>query len=110
MAELKELARVLAGIGDPGLIEGFLRNMLTRREIEEISRRWALVKLLNAGMSQRAVARKLDMSLCKITRGSKELKKRNSCLKRVLDEHLRGLDGPAHPTAGKTPSAKGAET
>jgi TrpR family trp operon transcriptional repressor len=46
------------------------------------------VKLLARGESQRAIARRLGMSLCKITRGSRELKKRNSAFRRVLSEYL----------------------
>ncbi len=83
--EIKELARIFADIEDPELIEQFLVCMLTPREIKEIARRWSLVKMLDRGESQREIARKLEMSLCKITRGSRELKKRGSAFKKVLD-------------------------
>ena len=54
MYKIKEIARVLAVTDDPQLIEGFLKSILTKSEIDEISSRWELVKLLNDGMSQRA--------------------------------------------------------
>jgi len=86
---LHEIADSLAAIGDAALIRRFLESLLTPREREEIAGRWELVKLLERGESQRHVAKRLGMSLCKITRGSRELKKRDSAFKAVLDEHVR---------------------
>jgi len=88
MDAIKELAAVLATIEDDVLIENFLVSILTENEIKEIHSRWDLVKLLNQGVSQRTVARKLGLSLCKITRGSKELKKKNSAFRKVINEYL----------------------
>jgi TrpR family trp operon transcriptional repressor len=88
---LNEIAEALGAIGDAGLIRRFLESLLTPREREEIAGRWELVKLLERGESQRHVAKRLGMSLCKITRGSRELKKRDSAFKAVLDEHARRL-------------------
>ena len=88
MIGIREISEVLAEISDSSLIEGFLVSILTKREVEEVDGRWELVKLLDRGMSQRQVARTLGMSLCKITRGSKELKKDHSALKRVIEEVL----------------------
>ena len=85
---LREIAAVLSRVRDPELIAAFLRSILTRRELAEVDGRWELVKLLARGESQRAIARRLGMSLCKITRGSRELKKRNSAFRRVLSEYL----------------------
>ena len=85
MNKLKELSLSLARIDDPHLIERFLKSILTPNEIEEISTRWALVQLLDQGMSQRNISKKLGLSLCKITRGSKELKKSNSAFKEVIE-------------------------
>ena len=89
MGKLKELSISLALINDPLLIERFLKSILTPNEIEEISARWALVQLLDKGMSQRRISKKLGLSLCKITRGSKELKKNNSAFKEVIEIHNR---------------------
>jgi TrpR family transcriptional regulator, trp operon repressor len=89
MNKLKEISRVLAATDDEVLIESFLQSILTRYEIDEISSRWELVKLLNSGMSQRKIADRLGLSLCKITRGSRELKKSHSPFK-VMIERYRG--------------------
>jgi TrpR family trp operon transcriptional repressor len=81
---LGELSRVLAETGDRELIESFLRCLLTPAETADIAARWALVKSLREGLSQREIAKLLGLSLCKITRGSRELKKPNSAFQRML--------------------------
>jgi TrpR family trp operon transcriptional repressor len=88
VATIRDVARILARLEDEALVEDFLVSILTPREISEVARRWELVRLLDQGMSQRSVARRLGMSLCKITRGSRELKKRNSAFRRVLRQYV----------------------
>jgi len=85
---LDQIAGILARIEDRKLIRDFLICILTKYEIKEIAGRWELVKLLYDGISQRRIAEQLGMSLCKITRGSKELKKRDSAFKTVLDSYV----------------------
>lgn len=63
----------------------FLRAILTPRELEKIALRLRLVQLLNEGWSQRHVAEALGVSLCKITRGSRELKYGPEGFRRVLN-------------------------
>ena len=75
---LEELSMALANSGDAGLIREFLQSLLTPNEVQEISTRWALVRLIDEGMSQRNIAKTLGLSLCKITRGSKEIQRENS--------------------------------
>lgn len=75
---LTELARALAQADNPELIKGFLESLLTENEVNDISSRWTLVRLIDRGMSQRTISRELGLSLCKITRGSRELKKADS--------------------------------
>ena len=79
-----ELARLLAKIQDPELIDSFLRCLLTPAETADIAARWALVKALEKKVPQREIARDLGLSLCKITRGSRELKKPGSGFSRIL--------------------------
>jgi len=85
MNRFKEIAAVLAGTDDEKLIEKFFMSFLTPREFQELSQRWELVKLLDEGMTQRGIAKKLGISLCKITRGSRELKKSPSPFKIMID-------------------------
>jgi TrpR family trp operon transcriptional repressor len=83
--ELGEISRALGSVQDPELIKDFLFCLLTPYEIEEVASRWALVKMMDRGASQRNIAAELGLSLCKITRGSRELKKKNSAFKRFID-------------------------
>ncbi|GAB6391296.1 MAG: Trp operon repressor [Treponematales bacterium] len=82
---LAELSGALAAAGDSALIADFLRSLLTPSETAGIAARWALVKALEQNTPQREIARTLGVSLCKITRGSKELKKPGSAFRKFLD-------------------------
>jgi TrpR family transcriptional regulator, trp operon repressor len=73
-AALRELAGVLADMRDRQEVYETLYALLTPPERDKIASRWRLVCLLEKGMTQRAIAAELGISLCKITRGSHELK------------------------------------
>lgn len=79
-------------IRDEKLMQGFFSSLLTPSEIKAISSRWELVKMLDQGYSQREIARKMHLSLCKITRGSRELARKNSPFKKCLELYY-GLKG-----------------
>jgi TrpR family trp operon transcriptional repressor len=81
---LSELAATLAETADSGLIKDFLRCLLTPAETADIAARWALVKALDQKIPQREIAKRLGLSLCKITRGSRELKKPDSAFQKML--------------------------
>ncbi len=86
----RELSEAIATADDPDLIEEFLSCLLTPAELREVSTRWALVREIDAGTTQREIARKMGLSLCKITRGSKELKKDHSPFKKMIDLYRAG--------------------
>jgi len=81
---LKELSVILAGMDDASLLEKLLEEMLTPSEIDALVLRWELLKMLNDGIPQREISKALGVSLCKITRGSRELKKEDSVIKEIL--------------------------
>ena len=81
---VREMSYALSKTDDADLIEDFLSSLLTEYELDEVGKRWALVKLIDEGMSQRNISKELGLSLCKITRGSKELKKPNSSFKKMI--------------------------
>jgi TrpR family trp operon transcriptional repressor len=89
MSALTELSRLLASTDDPSLVEAVLSALLTPAEAQDLSARWELVKRLDQGETQRRIAKELGLSLCKITRGSRELKKPNSAFKALLQLHQR---------------------
>ena len=82
--EPKDLADIILKIKDRKLAKNFLIDILTPFEREEIESRWALVKMLAKGIPQREIAKKLGISLCKITRGSRELKYGKGSFKKLL--------------------------
>ena len=86
MENIKEIAGLLAETNQKKLILEFLESLLTPAELEAISSRWEIVKRLDQGISQRKIAKELHLSLCKITRGSKELKKENSPMKKMINK------------------------
>jgi len=89
---LEELARVLAALGDPREVHDTLHALLTPREREKLALRWQLVRLLDRGMPQRAIAQALGVSLCKITRGSRELKQGPAAFRKAI--RLAARTGP----------------
>jgi len=82
---IAEMAKALEG-SDAALIEQFFYQLFTAAEADEMAKRWALVKELAHGTPQRKIASQLGLSLCKITRGSKELKKPGSAFRQLLDK------------------------
>ncbi|MBN2038548.1 MAG: transcriptional regulator [Spirochaetes bacterium] len=91
MNKIKEIVGVIAKTKDEKIIENFLISLFTKKELERISSRWELVKLLNRGMPQRKISEKLGLSLCKITRGSKELKMKGSPFKHMIEIYEKSL-------------------
>lgn len=93
-AALRELAGVLNRMDTAAEVYEVLYALLTAREREKIALRWKLVELLENGMPQRAIAAALGVSLCKITRGSRELKYGpaafRKAIRRALDQQRRG--------------------
>lgn len=87
MDKINEIALVLAKTDDEVVVAEFLKSILTPKELEEVSSRWELVKMLMEGMSQRGISEKLGLSLCKITRGSKELKKDPSYFRQMIEKY-----------------------
>lgn len=81
---IKELSRVLVQIKDDATAEAFLRNILTPGELEEISKRLQIVKLLLKDVPQREVAKKLGVSMGTVSRGSRELKYGENGFRKLL--------------------------
>ena len=82
---LSEMAAALAKTSDALLIKNFLLRILTPTETVNIASRWALVKALEQKIPQREIAKNLGISLCKITRGSRELKSPDQAFQKMLD-------------------------
>jgi TrpR family trp operon transcriptional repressor len=108
---LDEIALVLSQISDRALIADFFTDILTPAERADIAARWALIKALNKKTPQRAIAKELGVSLCKITRGSRELQKPASAFSRMLDR-LDALNRTAggYPIRPESPAPSGKDS
>ena len=84
MTTLHDIATTLDQLESPAQIEAFLKEILTPNEVAEVIKRWDIFTLLSQGVPQREIAHQLHASLCKITRGSKELKKKHSIVRDIL--------------------------
>ena len=88
VAGFKEMCRALANVNDDSLLYDFFECILTPSECKTVAERWLLVKEIAKGTPQREIAKMLGISLCKITRGSREFKKEDSAFKRIFDSVL----------------------
>ena len=86
MKNLKEISKLIKNLASENEIYDFLLEILTQSEVETLSKRWQILKLLNEGKTQRDIAQNLKVSLCKVTRGAKILKSENS----VIYKNLKG--------------------
>lgn len=82
--QYEELVDIITNCSDRQFIAEFFECLFTPGERKDFAERWLLVKELKSGMTQRDIAKKYNMSLCKITRGSKELQKENSAFLKAL--------------------------
>ena len=71
---LKEISKLVKSIYTEAEIEAFFKELLTESEIETLSKRWRILEMLNQGFTQREIAKELQVSLCKVTRGAKIMK------------------------------------
>ena len=82
---IRELCGILKKAETEDFIYDFFKCPFTPPELKDFANRWLLVKELDKGTTQREIARKFGMSLCKITRGSRELAKEGSAFRKILD-------------------------
>lgn len=94
-------AEVFSRIESPEEMRRFFDEILTASEVRALALRWLLLQRLNVGIPQRKIAQELRISLCKITRGSKILKDRNSVTVRLLREASQACDSETDKKAEK---------
>lgn len=82
--EINDLACFMANLKNKREITDFIVEILTQAELETLSKRWRILNMLVEGETQRDIAQKLQVSLCKVTRGSKILKNKNSIVAKYL--------------------------
>ena len=84
MKDIKNLSKLVKKINTTAEIEAFLKELLTESELETLSKRWRILEMLKEGRTQREIAKDLQVSLCKVTRGAKIMKNKNSILAKYL--------------------------
>ena len=87
----KEVCALIANTTDKDFLLDFFNCLFTASERKNIAERWLLVKGIESGLPQREIAKKYNMSLCKITRGSKELKRKDSAFLKMLEIARKGV-------------------
>ena len=86
---MREVAEAFASLKTADDVRRFLGELCTPSECRDIALRWHLMKQLLDGVPQRAIAKDLGLSLCKITRGSKYMKDEASLFRRLVLRCLR---------------------
>ena len=80
----EEIIDIFSEINDKRVMKQLFEEIFTEKERKDVSLRWQLLKELHEGRPQRKIAVDHKISLCKITRGSKILKNKDSTIKKIL--------------------------
>ncbi|OGJ77812.1 hypothetical protein A2398_00885 [Candidatus Peribacteria bacterium RIFOXYB1_FULL_57_12] len=70
---LRDLYELFSSVRTPAEAKQLLADILTPQEMASVAERWQLIQELNKGTPQRDIAKKLGISISKITRGSRML-------------------------------------
>lgn len=85
-----ELCRLFAAIENASEADKLLRDILTPQEIESLAERWQIIQLLEKGMPQRDISEMLNVSISKVTRGSRVLQYGNNGFTLFLKKLKKG--------------------
>ena len=81
----QELVGVVQKIAkDKNLLGDFIKELLTPREFENVSVRWQIVKKLEKGEPHQQIAAALRLGVSTVTRGSREMRKKEGGFRRAL--------------------------
>lgn len=87
---LKQLWTLFASIENEQEAKTLLTDILTPQEIDSIAERWQIIQELDKGRPQRDIAAKLNISIAKITRGSRMLKYGGGGFRHFLNKLEKG--------------------
>lgn len=83
-SNIEEITNFILKLNSQEEAQAFLKEMLSEAEMSALSKRWRILSMLAEGRTQRDIVKELNVSLCKVTRGSKLLKDKNS----VITKHF----------------------
>ena len=86
MKNIKELSKIINSFKDDKEVYHFFKELFTEAELNDLSKRWCILKMLSDGCTQRQIASELKVSLCKVTRGAKIIKNKNA----IVTKYLKG--------------------
>lgn len=95
-----DLLAVLAALETPERLGDLLVDLLTPAEVEALGERWAIVKALADGHTQRAVRDAVGCSVTTVTRGARQLRYGTGGFRAAFDT-LRTLGLPAPSEGGR---------
>ena len=84
MQNIQKISKLVKNLHSEAEIESFFKELLTESEIETLSKRWRILDMLAQGFTQRDIAKELQVSLCKVTRGAKILRNKDSVFSQYL--------------------------
>ena len=90
----EDLLKVVAVIDDPTELQTLFEDLLTPAEMDAIGERWAIVKRLAAGESQRSIRDATGASVSTVSRGSRQLKYGSGGFARAFARLLALADKP----------------
>ena len=82
--DLSEFVDLLKKIESSDDLMSLFSEILTKTETDALSKRWSILRMLKDGVTQREISSKLNVSLCKVTRGAKILKDKNTVIYKYL--------------------------
>lgn len=85
-SNISEITNFILKLRSREELMAFLKEMLSESEIATLSKRWRILSMLAEGRTQRDIVKELNVSLCKVTRGSKILKDKNSVITKYFME------------------------
>lgn len=83
--DFQELVSLLTRIDDTKLMREFLLDLLTPKEVKDLSVRFQLVKDLDTGLTQREVQQKYGVGIATVSRGARALQSSSRGFKQVLN-------------------------
>ena len=88
----EDIISVFCSVTEKEDMKALFDDLFTSSEVKDMINRWLLMTDLYKGKPQREIAEERKLSLCKITRGSKMLKKEGGFMHRLLssryDDHI----------------------